>query len=305
MHSADLALLDAFAAVARHRSFRRAARERGVSASTLSESMKRLEHQLGVRLLNRTTRSVTLTEPGRRLYERLNPMLDELGEALDEVNSFRDSPGGLLRLNVPGPVARLVLAPMLAEFLAAYPDLTLEVHLEERLVDVIEAGFDAGARYGESLAQDMIAVPLGPPQRYGVYASPSYLERHGVPSTPHDLLAHRCILLRFAGGAVRPWEFEKDGRTLMIEPRGPFISNNSDMMIRATIDGVGIGMNFSEFAAPAVARGELVSLLEDWCPPFEGPFLYYPSRRHMPVALRVFLDFVRARNARSGNAVSV
>lgn len=295
--TADLSLLDAFVAVARHRSFRRAALERGTSASTLSEAMRRLEEQLGVRLLNRTTRSVTLTEPGARLFDRLTPMLAELGEALDEVNHFRDSPTGTLRLNVPAPVARLVLAPMLADFLAAHPGLTLEVHMDERLVDVIEAGFDAGARYGESLAQDMIAVPLGPPQRYGIYASPAYLSRHGAPVVPEDLLDHRCICHRFASGAVLPWEFEKDGRALKLQPQGPLISNSPDVQLAAAIDGVGIVMSFTGFAGPAAARGELVSLLEDWCPPFEGPFLYYPSRRHMPAALRAFVDFVRVRNA--------
>lgn len=294
--STDLSLLDSFVGVARHRSFRRAALERGVSASTLSEAVRRLETQLGVRLLNRTTRSVTLTEPGARLLERLIPMLAELGEALDEVNRFRDTPTGTLRLNVPAPVARLVLAPMLAEFLAAYPGLTVEVHQDERLVDVVEAGFDAGARYGESLAQDMIAVPLGPPQRYGVYAAPAYLARHGAPAAPEDLLHHRCICHRFASGAVLPWEFERDGHALKIQPLGPLISNSPDVQLAAAVDGIGIVMNFTSFAAPLVASGDLVSLLEDWCPPFEGAFLYYPSRRHMPAALRAFVDFVRARH---------
>jgi DNA-binding transcriptional LysR family regulator len=297
MTAPDLSLLDSFVAVARRRSFRQAAKERGVSASTLSEAMRRLEEQLRVRLMNRTTRSVTLTEAGRRLFDRLVPALSEVGEALDEINHFRDTPMGTLRLNVPTPVARGALAPLLPDFLAAYPGLTVEVHIDERFVDVVEGGFDAGARYGESLAQDMIAVPLGPPQRYGVYASPAYLARHGTPRVPEDLLEHRCICHRFSSGAVLPWEFEKDGRTLRIEPRGPLISNSVDVEMRAAIDGIGVAMNFADFAAPMVADGRLVSLLEDWLPPFEGPFLYYPSRRHMPAPLRAFVDFVRARNA--------
>jgi DNA-binding transcriptional LysR family regulator len=296
MATPDLSLLDSFVAVARQRSFRQAAKERGVSASTLSEAMRRLEEQLGVRLMNRTTRSVTLTEAGRRLFDRLVPALSEVGEALDEINHFRDTPKGTLRLNVPTPVARGALAPLLPDFLAAYPELTVEVHIDERFVDVVEGGFDAGARYGESLAQDMIAVPLCPPQRYGVYASPVYLARRGTPCMPEDLLEHRCICHRFASGAVLPWEFEKDGRTLRIEPRGPLISNSVDVEMRAAIDGIGVAMNFADFAAPMVADGRLVSLLEDWLPPFEGPFLYYPSRRHMPAPLRAFVDFVRARN---------
>lgn len=302
MSTPDLSLLDSFVAIARHRSFRRAALERGVSASTLSEALRRLEAQLGVRLMNRTTRSVTLTEPGRKLLDRLTPMLADLGEALDEVNSFRDTPTGTLRLNVPAPVARLVLAPMLADFFAAHPGLTLEVHLDERLIDVIEAGFDAGARYGESLAQDMIAVPLGPAQRYGIYASPGYLARNGTPSVPEDLLHHRCICHRFASGAVLPWEFEKDGRVLRIQPRGQLITNSADLTVDAARDGVAIAMTFQGFAKPAVERGELVSLLEEWCPPFEGPFLYYPGRRHMPAPLRAFVDFVRTRHARAASA---
>lgn len=300
MNAPDLSDLEAFAAIARHRSFRRAALERGVSASTLSDKLRALEERLGVRLINRTTRSVTPTEAGERLMARLTPLLADLGEALDEVNRFRATPTGTLRLNVPAPVARLVLAPMLPEFLAAYPGLTVEVHVDERLIDVVEAGFDAGARYGESLAQDMIAVPLGPPQRYGLYAAPAYLAVHGTPATPQDLLDHRCIAHRFASGAGLPWEFEKDGRTLRLHPRGVLVSNNADVQIDAAISGVGIMMTFTGFAAPAVARGALVSLLEDWCPPFEGPFLYYPSRRHMPAALRAFVDFVRSRQARLG-----
>lgn len=296
MAAPDLSLLDFFVAVARHRSFRHAAKERGVSASTLSEALRRLEEQLGVRLMNRTTRSVTLTEAGRRLFERLVPALSDVGEALDEVNHFRDTPMGTLRLNVPMPVARGALASLLPDFLAAYPELTVEVYIDERFVDVVEGGFDAGARYGESLAQDMIAIPLGPPQRYGVYASPAYLARHGTPRVPEDLLDHRCIRHRFTSGAVLPWEFEKDGRVLRIEPRGPLISNSMDVELRAAADGIGVAMNFADFAMPAVESGALVSLLEDWLPPFEGPFLYYPSRRHMPAALRAFVDFVRTRN---------
>ncbi len=177
----DLAALDAFAAIARHRSFRRAAMERGVSASTLSQSLRTLEERLGMRLLNRTTRSVTPTEAGERLLARLVPVLSELGEAVDAIYALRDTPTGTLRLNVPAPVARLVLAPLVAEFLRLHPGLTLEIHAETALIDVVSAGFDAGAHYGESLAQDMIAVPMGPEQRYGVFAAPSYITRHGQP----------------------------------------------------------------------------------------------------------------------------
>ena len=292
----DIAGLDAFAAIARHRSFRRAAMERGVSASTLSQTLRTLEERLGMRLLNRTTRSVTPTEAGERLLVRLVPVLSELGEAVDAINALRDTPTGTLRLNVPFPVARLVLAPLVPEFLDLHPGLTLEIHVESALVDVVGDGFDAGARYGESLAQDMIAVPFGGEQRYGVFAAPSYIARHGLPHIPEDLLRHACIRHRFPSGAPRAWEFEKDGREMRIQPPGRLISSDPDMELRAAIDGVGCLMTFEGFARPSVEAGELVELLADWCPPFPGPYLYYPSRRLVPAPLRAFIDFIKARN---------
>jgi len=292
----DLAGLDAFAAIARHRSFRRAAMERGVSASTLSQTLRTLEERLGMRLLNRTTRSVTPTEAGERLLARLVPVLSELGEAVDAINSLRDTPTGTLRLNVPAPVARLVLAPLVAEFLRLHPGLTLEIHVETAFIDVVAAGFDAGARYGESLAQDMIAVLMGPEQRYGVFAAPSYIARHGRPETPEDLLRHACIRHRFPTGAPLAWEFEKDGRDIRIQPQGQLISSDPDIELRAAIDGAGCLMTFEGFARPAVEAGQLVELLAEWCPPFPGPYLYYPSRRLVPAPLRAFIDFIKTKN---------
>ena len=292
----DLAGLDAFAAIARHRSFRRAAMERGVSASTLSQTLRTLEERLGMRLLNRTTRSVTPTEAGERLLARLVPVLSELGEAVDAINSLRDTPTGTLRLNVPAPVARLVLAPLVAEFLRLHPGLTLEIHVETAFIDVVAAGFDAGARYGESLAQDMIAVPMGPEQRYGVFAAPSYIARHGRPEVPEDLLRHACIRHRFPTGAPLAWEFEKDGRDIRIQPQGQLISSDPDIELRAAIDGAGCLMTFEGFARPAVEAGQLVELLAEWCPPFPGPYLYYPSRRLVPAPLRAFIDFIKTKN---------
>ena len=296
MTAIDLAGLDAFAAIARHRSFRRAAMERGVSASTLSQTLRTLEERLGMRLLNRTTRSVTPTEAGERLLARLVPVLSELGEAVDAINSLRDTPTGTLRLNVPAPVARLVLAPLVAEFLRLHPGLTLEIHVETAFIDVVAAGFDAGARYGESLAQDMIAVLMGPEQRYGVFAAPSYIARHGRPETPEDLLRHACIRHRFPTGAPLAWEFEKDGRDIRIQPQGQLISSDPDIELRAAIDGAGCLMTFEGFARPAVEAGQLVELLAEWCPPFPGPYLYYPSRRLVPAPLRAFIDFIKTKN---------
>lgn len=297
MRGPDLSDLDAFAAVARQRNFRRAARERGVSASTLSEAVRTLEERLGVRLLNRTTRSVTPTEAGQRLLDRLGPALAEVAEAIDEVNGFRDAARGTLRLNVPRAVARLVLAPMAAPFLAAHPGIRLEIVDDNAFVDVFAAGFDAGVRYGESLEKDMIAVPLGPPQRYVVAASPAHAARHGAPETPPDLLARPCIRHRFPSGAILPWEFERGGETVRLAPDGPLVVTSADLAVAAAEDGLGWIYTFEGFARPALDAGRLVEALADWSQRFPGPYLYYPSRRHVPAPLRAFIDFVSSRRA--------
>ena len=296
MAEQDLADLDAFAAVARQRSFRGAAILRGVSASTLSEAVRRLEARFGVRLLNRTTRSVTPTEAGARLLERLVPALGEVAAALDVVNGFRDSPTGTLRLNVPSIVARLILPPIVAGFLKAYPGITLEVVSDDSFIDVLAAGFDAGVRYDERLEQDMIAVPLGPRvQRFVTAAAPSYLAAHGRPAHPRDLLGHACIRHRFASGVTPLWEFERAGEIVRIIPRGPLVATSMDMEISAAIAGLGIISSFEEYLASALASGALEPVLAAWWQSFSGPFLYYASRRHMPVPLRAFIDFVKAR----------
>lgn len=295
MTAPDLADLDAFAAVARTRSFRGAAALRNVSPSSLSQAVKRLEERLGVRLLNRTTRSVTATEAGERLMARLAPTLAELAQALDEVNSFRDSPTGTLRLNVPGVAARLALPPLITAFLAEHPGITVELVAEDSFVDVLAAGFDAGVRYDERLEKDMIAVPLGGPERYVTLGSPAYFERHGRPGHPDELLNHLCIRHRFLSGVAMPWEFEKDGQVVRIAPTGPLITNVSDLSLEAAEAGLGLVRTFEGFAAEALAAGRLETVLDDWSPPFPGPNLYYPSRRHMPAPLRAFVDFLRAR----------
>jgi DNA-binding transcriptional LysR family regulator len=294
MADLDLADLDAFAAVARHRSFRGAAAVRGVSASTLSEAVRRLEARLGVRLLNRTTRSVTPTEAGARLLDRLAPALSEVVAALDVVNSFRDSPTGTLRLNVPTIVAREILPPIAASFLKAHPGITLEVVTEDTYIDVLAAGFDAGIRYDERLEQDMIAVPIGPRvQRFAVGAAPSYLAAHGRPQHPSDLLQHACILHRFPSGVSPPWEFERNGKVVRVSPTGPLVAMTIELELGAAIAGLGLIASFEELLAPAFASGALEPVLEDWCQSFSGPFLYYASRRHMPAPLRAFIDFIK------------
>ena len=296
MNDLPLADLDAFTAVARARSFRAAARLRGVSASSLSEALRRLEERLGLRLLNRTTRSVTLTEAGEQLMERLSPALVEVAAALDQVGSFRDSATGTLRLNVATVVARVVLPDLIADFLKAYPGIMLEVIADDSFIDVLAAGFDAGARYDERLEKDMIAVPIGPRrQRFVAAASPAYLLAHGEPRHPRDILDHACIRHRFASGRVSSWEFERGDEVIRLSPQARITANTLELEIRAAIDGLGIIATFEEFLAPAIACGELVPILEDWMPDFPVPYLYYAGRKHMPPPLRAFIDFLKNR----------
>ncbi len=295
MPAPDMADLDAFAAVARQRSFRGAAKLRGVSASALSEGVRRLEAKLGIRLLNRTTRSVTVTEAGARLLERLTPALAEVTAALDAVNGFRDSPMGTLRLNVPTIVARVVLPRIVVGFLRDHPGVTLEIAAEDSFIDVVAAGFDAGVRYDERLDRDMIAVPIGPrTQRAAAAAAPAYLARHGRPEHPRDLLRHACIRHRFAHGVAPLWEFERRGKVVRINPGGPLVANTLELQLGAALAGLGIVTTFEEFLAPQLADGSLEPILEEWCQEFSGPFLYYPSRRHMPAPLRAFVDYIKA-----------
>lgn len=294
MNDLPLADLEAFSAVARLRSFRAAGKLRGVSASSLSEAMRRLEDRLGLRLLNRTTRSVTLTDAGAKLLERLTPALGEIETALSDINSFRDRPAGRLRLNVPGIVARCVLPDIACRFLALYPDISLEVATQDALVDVLGEGFDAGIRYEEMLQPDMIALPIGPRQQtYVGVAAPSYLERYGEPLHPRDLLHHRAILHRFASGRIVSWRFERDGEVFAINPPAVLIADTIDMELAVAKAGHGIIFSFEDFVRDALRSGELVPILPDWTDTFSGPFLYYQSRKYMPAPLRAFVDFVR------------
>ncbi|MGR9250661.1 LysR family transcriptional regulator [Rhizobium leguminosarum] len=296
---ADLGDLNAFVAVARAGGFREGARVSGSSASFLSEAVRRLEGQLGVRLLNRTTRSVVPTEAGKGLLERLGPALREVESALDVVNGFRDRPVGALRLNVPVSAARLVLPAIVPPFLAAYPDIRLEVVTDESFVDVIAAGCDAGIRYDERLEQDMIAIPIGPRvQRFAIAASPDYLDRRGRPQHPSELLGHACLLGRFDSGAMTaPWEFERDGEIVRVDPTGPLIvrvGGATDLAVDAAISGTGIVCLFEDWLRPHIGSGALEPILEPWWQRFSGPFLYYPGRRLVPAPLRAFVDFVKA-----------
>lgn len=300
MDDLDLRDLSAFSAVARHRNFRRAALEQRVSVSTLSERVRALEERLGLRLLNRTTRSVAPTEAGQRLLDRLAPALREVVEAVAQVRGAADDPSGRLRINAPPPAVELVLAPLVAGFLERCPRVTLEVVTDSALIDIVADGFDAGVRYEEHLAQDMIAVPLGPPERYVVVASPALLAVHGVPGTPEDLRDRPCITTRFHSGRQPPWEFEKDGQLLRIQPEARLSSTLTALLIRAAIDGAGFFLAFEGHVRDAVADGRLVTVLDDWCPPFPGPFLYYPSRRQPPPALAAFVAYVAERRRAAG-----
>jgi DNA-binding transcriptional LysR family regulator len=294
----DLGDLNAFVAVASAGGFRDGARATGGSASGLSEAVRRLEAQLGVRLLHRTTRSVVPTEAGQRLLERLRPAMAEVESALDVVNNFRDRPAGTLRLNVPTSASRLVLPAIVPPFLAAYPEIRLEVTAEESFVDVLAAGCDAGIRYEEKLEQDMVAVPIGPRvQRFAAAAAPSYLDRRGRPKQPRELLDHACLRTRFSSGTMPPWEFERDGELVRIDPTGPLrvsIPGAIDLAIEAAVAGSGILYHFEDWLRPHLDSGQLEPVLESWWPRFSGPFLYYPGRRLVPAPLRAFVDFIKA-----------
>jgi DNA-binding transcriptional LysR family regulator len=292
----DLGDLQAFVAVARASGFRDAARVNGVSASAISDAVRRLESQLGIRLLNRTTRSVVPTEAGARLLERLGPALTEVDAALDVINAFRDRPAGTLKLNVPVSAARLVLPAIVPNFLAAYPDIRIEVTAEDSFVDMLAQGCDAGIRYDERLEQDMIALPIGPrQQRFATAAASSYLDRRGRPQHPRDLLGHECLRGRFASGAMWIWEFEHGGETVQIDPPGPLIvSGAADLMIDCAVAGAGIVTLFEDWLRPYLDNGVLEPVLEPWWLRFSGPFLYYPGRRLVPAPLRAFIDFIKA-----------
>ncbi|MGV7209520.1 LysR family transcriptional regulator [Oxalobacteraceae bacterium A2-2] len=296
MNEIDLGNLSAFVAVARQRGFREAARASGMSASALSEAVRRLEAQMGVRLLERSTRSVTPTEAGARLLQRLEPALGEVACALDVVNDYRGRPQGTLRLNAPSAVTRTVLPPIIEPFLLAYPDIRLELTEQDSFVDVLAAGCDAGIRYEEKLEQDMIAIPIGPRrQRMAAAASPDYLRRRGRPSHPRELLEHGCIRVRFASGALAPWAFERRGEQVVVDPAAQLVvsSTSADTAISAARAGLGVVYLFEEWLRPALDSGALQPVLQDWWAGFSGPFLYYSGRRHLPAPLRAFVDFIK------------
>jgi DNA-binding transcriptional LysR family regulator len=293
MNRAHLSQLAVLATVAQCGSFRGAARELAIAPSAVSHAVSSLEARLGVRLLSRSTRSVAPTEEGAQLLERLRPALSEIDLALETAIEARDRPAGNLRLTVPRTAAQLTLAPRLGAFAQAFPDIVLEIVVEDRFTDVVEGGFDAGVRLGESLQPDMVAVRIGASIRGAVVAAPSYFETMPRPLHPRDLAAHRCVRFRFSSGVLYRWEFEKDGEELEISVEGPLIVGEDRLNVEAALNGAGLTFVFEGYVSEAIADGRLVRVLEDWCPPFDGFFVYYPSRRQMRPALRAFVDFFK------------
>jgi len=298
--SMDIALLHAVVEVAKAGGFREAARVTGSNASRLSDAVRRAEQQLGIRLFHGTTRTVVLTEAGRALIDRLLPAMNEVDAALDALNRYRNTPGGTLRLNVPVSAARLVLPALVPEFLRRYPDIQLEIVAESNVQDVFRDGCDAGIRYDERLEQDVVAIPIGPRiQRFAAAASPAYLDVHGRPAHPRDLIQHQCLRGRFASGVMPPWEFEREGERLRVEVKGPLVVSVGgavDLALGTAIAGTGIIYLFEEWLRPAIDSGQLEAILQPWWLSFSGLYLYYNDRRLIPAPLQAFIDFVREAN---------
>lgn len=292
----ELGDLAAFLAVAEERSFTRAAARLGTSQSALSHTVRRLETRLGLRLLTRTTRNVSTTEAGERLAETLRPAFDTIDARIDALSELRDRPAGAIRITSGEHAARTVLWPVVERLLREYPDIRIEIATDYRMVDLAEGRFDAGVRLGEHLAEDMIAVPIGPDVRMIVVGSPDYLAGRPKPATPHDLTDHRCINLRLpTRGGLYVWEFEKDGRPLNVRVEGPLIANDLDLKVRGAIAGLGLAIVMADDVEAHVAAGRLVPVLEDWTPPFPGYHLYYPSRRQPTPAFALLVEALRYR----------
>jgi len=293
MRPDNLSHLAAFAAVARHASFRKAGAELTLTTSAISYAIRNLEERLGVMLFHRTTRSVSLTEAGQRLLERLEPALAGVGEALEEMNNFRATPAGTLRINMPRVTAQLLLPGLLPRFLALYPDIHFEAVDNDGLVDIVALGFDAGIRFHEQVPEDMIAVPMGGQQRGACVASPDYIARRGVPEHPNDLFQHDCIRFRFPSGRLYKWEFEQGAKKLELDVRGRVTFGDLRLALDAAVAGIGFTLVLDDQVTELVANGRLVRVLEDWCPPYSGFVLYYPRQRRVTSALRAFIEFIR------------
>src|ERR1700760_1053935 len=297
--------LNAVAAISAHRSFRAAATELGISPSALSHAIAGLEKRLGVRLINRTTRSVALSEAGERFLARVNPALREIAGAMEDVNAFRDTPAGNLRINAKERAAYQILRPVVAKYLRRYPDMQVELTMEGRTIDIVAEGFDAGIRLAESVPQDMVAIPCGPDSRFIVVGAPAYFDRAQVPRSPADLLAHECIRRRMPSGNLYRWEFERRGEEIALDVPGRLTLDNDSLMVEAAVEGLGLAFVSDFWVTDQLAAGTLRAVLEDWTPPFPGLRLYYPGHRHMTAGLRAFVDLIREQQksaaARTGS----
>lgn len=287
----------AFLAVARERSFTRAAAKLGISQSALSHTVRELEARLGVRLLTRTTRSVSPTQAGERLLETIGPRFEEIDAELAGLSEFRDRPAGTVRISATDYVADTVLWPRLTSFLRQYPDIKVEIIIDYGLTDIVAERFDAGVRNGEQVARDMIAMRIGPDMRMAVVGAPSYFRKRERPVKPQDLVDHACINLRLpTHGGLYAWEFEKAGRELRVRVDGQLVFNGTYQMLNAALAGFGLAYVPEDLASPHLAKGRLVRVLEDWCPPFAGWHLYYPSRRQPSPAFKLLVEALRYRN---------
>ncbi|KII36531.1 LysR family transcriptional regulator [Pseudomonas fluorescens] len=296
MKTPSAADLSVFLCTAQQLNFTKAAIELGLTPSALSHSVKALENRLGVRLFNRTTRSVALTEAGERLYARLKPAFRDIDDALEDLNHFRDKPSGNLRITSGRQACELVLLPIASEFLQLYPDIRLEVVESDALLDIVANGFDAGVRFGDRLEADMVSLPIGPTMRSVVVGSPAFFERHAAPQKPEDLHALPCIRHRYPSGSMYRWELERGGIAQEIEVNGPLTLGDVSLMVGPALQGLGLAYVFEDMVSEHLASGRLVQVLADWCPYYPGLHLYYPSRRHVPAALKAFIDFVRNRH---------
>lgn len=293
MEQASLKELEAALAVARRGTFRAASIDLGISTTALSHTIGRLEAALGVRLFNRTTRSVSLTDAGRLFIQTVAPTLQDLHKALETVREQRETPTGTIRINAAPFAARAILSPLVLEFLRRYPEMNVDIVTEGRMVDIVRDGFDLGARVAGLVPSDMIAVSLGRPQRHAVVGSPGYFEKHGIPMVPPDLLGHRCIRVRLPDGSLYRWWFEKDGEQVQIDVRGQISLDEASLTRAAVLEGAGLGYLFEQDILPDIRAGRVIRVLEDWTPPYPGLCLYYPGRRNLSAGVRALLELAR------------
>ncbi|MBY2948483.1 LysR family transcriptional regulator [Rhizobium leguminosarum] len=300
MELSSLKELEAAIAIARRGTFRAAAIDLGMSTTALSHTISRLEAGLGVRLFNRTTRSVSLTDAGRLFVQQVGPTLQDLHAALDLVRSHRETPSGTIRINAAPFAARAIVSPLVLEFLRRYPDMNVDIVTEGKMVDIVKDGFDLGVRVEGLVPSDMITVSLGRPQRHAVVGSPEYFEKHGKPTVPPDLLSHRCIRVRLPDGSLFRWRFEKDGESLQIDVRGPIALDETSLTRTAVIESAGVGYLFEQDILSDIEAGRVVRVLKDWTPPYPGLCLYYPGRRNLSAGVRAFLDLAREFSRKVG-----